>query len=43
MFQLTKDEFEDIRFQFETLEKNDNPLRLQNEILKKVIMFGVAK
>ena len=35
MFQLTKEEFEDVRLQFETLEKNDNPLRLQNETLKK--------
>jgi phage regulator Rha-like protein len=35
MFQLTKEEFEDIRFQVETLEKNGHPLRLQNETLKK--------
>jgi hypothetical protein len=35
MFQLTKEEFEDVRLQFETLEKNDNPLRLQNATLKK--------
>jgi len=35
MFQLTKDEFEDLRLQIETLEKTDNPLRLQNETLKK--------
>lgn len=34
MFQLTKEEFEGIRFQFETLNKPDNPLRLQNETLK---------
>jgi hypothetical protein len=34
MFQLTKDEFEDLRFQFETLEKSDNPLRLQIETSK---------
>ena len=34
MFQLTKEEFEDLRFQFETLEKSDNPLRLQNETSK---------
>jgi phage regulator Rha-like protein len=31
MFQLTKEEFEDLRFQIETLEKSDNPLRLQIE------------
>lgn len=35
MFQLTKEEFEDLRLQIETLEKNDNPLRLQIETLKK--------
>jgi phage regulator Rha-like protein len=34
MFQLTKEEFEGLRFQIETLEKSDNPLRLQNETLK---------
>ena len=34
MFQLTKEEFEDLRFQIETLE-NTNPLRLQNETSKK--------
>jgi phage regulator Rha-like protein len=34
MFQLTKDEFESLRFQIETLEQSDNPLRLQNETLK---------
>ncbi len=34
MFQLTKEEFESLRFQIETLEKSDNPLRLQNETLK---------
>ena len=34
MFQLTKEEFEDLRFQFETLKKTDNPLRLQNETSK---------
>lgn len=34
MFQLNKEEFEDLRFQIETLEKNDHPLRLQNETLK---------
>jgi phage regulator Rha-like protein len=33
MFQLTKEEFEEIRSQVETLEKGD--LRLQNETLKK--------
>src|ERR1700712_1766313 len=35
MFQLTKEEFENLRFQIETLEKNDTSLRLQNETLKK--------
>lgn len=35
MFQLTKEEWEGIRFQFETLEKTDHPLRLQIETLKK--------
>jgi hypothetical protein len=30
MFQLNKEEFEDLRLQIETLENNDNPLRLQN-------------
>jgi phage regulator Rha-like protein len=34
MFQLSKEEFEGLRFQIETLEKSDNPLRLQNETLK---------
>lgn len=34
MFQLTKEEFGGLRFQFETLEKSDNPLRLQNETSK---------
>lgn len=34
MFQLTKQEFEGLKFQIETLEKTDNPLRLQNETLK---------
>jgi phage regulator Rha-like protein len=34
MFQLTKEEFEDLRFQIETLEKSDTPLRLQNETSK---------
>ncbi len=34
MFQLSKEEFEDLRLQIETLEINDNPLRLQNETLK---------
>ena len=29
MFQLTQEEFEDIKFQIETLYKADNPLRLQ--------------
>ena len=35
MFQLTKEEFEGLRFQIETLEKGDKPLRLQIETLKK--------
>ena len=34
MFQLSKVEFESIRFQFETLEKNEHPLRLQIETSK---------
>ncbi len=34
MFQLTKTEFEALRLQIETLEKSDNPLRLQNETSK---------
>ncbi len=34
MIQLTKEEFEGLRFQIETLEKTDNRLRLQNETLK---------
>ena len=35
MFQLTKDEFDNLRFQIETIDRNDKPLRLQNETLKK--------
>ena len=35
MFQLSKEEFEDLRFHIETIDKDDNPLRLQNETLKK--------
>jgi phage regulator Rha-like protein len=35
MFQLTKAEFEAIRFQIETTENSDKSLRLQNETLKK--------
>jgi phage regulator Rha-like protein len=35
MFQLSKEEFEDLRFHIETIDKGDNPLRLQNETLKK--------
>jgi hypothetical protein len=31
MFQLTKEEFEGLRFQIETLDNNDHPLRLQIE------------
>jgi phage regulator Rha-like protein len=34
MFQLTKEEFERLRFQIETLEKTENSLRLQNETSK---------
>jgi hypothetical protein len=34
MFQLTKEEFERLRFQIETLEKTENFLRLQNETSK---------
>ncbi len=34
MFQLTKNEFEALRFQIETSEKNDHPLRLQIETSK---------
>lgn len=33
MFRLTNEEFEGIRFQIETLERNEKPLRLQNETL----------
>lgn len=35
MFQLTQEEVESVRFQIETLEKNDHSLRLQNETLNK--------
>ncbi|MBS1776341.1 MAG: ORF6N domain-containing protein [Bacteroidetes bacterium] len=34
MFQLTKEEWESLRFQIETLEKQDNPLRTQIATLK---------
>ena len=34
MFQLTKEEFEALRFQIETFEKGSNSLRLQNETSK---------
>ncbi len=34
MFQLTKEEYEALRFQIETLEKSGSSLRLQNETLK---------
>jgi hypothetical protein len=34
MFQLTKEEWDNLRFQSETLEKQQYPLRLQNETLK---------
>ena len=35
MFQLSKEEFQSLRLQFETLEISDHPLRLQNETLKR--------
>jgi phage regulator Rha-like protein len=35
MFQLTKEEFEGLRFQIESLGVNGNSLRLQNETLKR--------
>ena len=35
MFQLSKEEFEDLRFHVETVDKGDNSLRLQNETSKK--------
>jgi hypothetical protein len=35
MFQLTKEEFEIIRFQFETIDERDHPLRFQNETSNK--------
>jgi|SRR5690242_7264741 len=35
MFQLTKAEFDALRFQIETLENAENQLRLQNETLKQ--------
>jgi len=34
MFQLTKEEFDSLRFQIETLEKSDKSLRLQTETSK---------
>ena len=34
MFQLTKEEYESLRFQIETLEKGDRATRLQTETLK---------
>ena len=34
MFQLTKEEYEGVRFQIETFHKSQKPLRLQNETLK---------
>ena len=34
MFQLTKEEYEGVRFQIETLDKSQKPFRLQNETLK---------
>ena len=35
MFQLSKEEFEDLRYQMETFEATDNSLRLQNVTSKK--------
>src|ERR1051325_4581868 len=35
MFQLTKQEWDDLRFQIETLEKQQSPLRLQIETSKR--------
>jgi hypothetical protein len=35
MFQLTKEEYDSLRFQIETLEKQQYPLRLQNETSKR--------
>ncbi len=35
MFQLTKEEWDDLRFQIETLEKPQYSLRLQNETSKR--------
>src|SRR5215208_6518561 len=35
MFQLTKEEWDVLRFQIETLESGQKPLRLQNETSKK--------
>lgn len=35
MFQLTKEEFDSLRFQFETSEDSSESLRLQNATLKK--------
>jgi phage regulator Rha-like protein len=34
MFQLTREEYEALRLQIETLKQSDSPLRLQNETLK---------
>lgn len=34
MFQLTREELESLRFQIETTEKSNSPLRLQNETSK---------
>ena len=38
MFQLTKEEYESLRFQIETLDKSQKPLRLQNETSKNHIL-----
>src|SRR6185295_1675428 len=35
MFQLTKEEYDPIRFQIDALEKSDNPLRFQIATSKK--------
>ena len=40
MFQLTKEEFESLRFQIETLEKADKSLRFQIETSKGHILVG---
>jgi ORF6N domain-containing protein len=42
MFQLTREEFESLRFQIETLEKTTKPLRLQNETSKGRVEQGIC-